>query len=64
MRTYRWLSLMVWLYFIEGVVRATSEHGLGAALAGVEIGLSLLLFAACVLYVRRRLRPAPAEVPA
>jgi uncharacterized membrane protein len=64
MRTFRALALMVWLYFMEGVVRATSEHGLGAALAGVEIGLSLLLFAACALYVRRRLRPAPAEVPA
>ena len=25
--TYRWLSLLVWLYFTEGAVRATSEHG-------------------------------------
>ena len=28
MYTYRWLSLMIWLYFIEGSVRATSDHGL------------------------------------
>ena len=25
--TYRWLSLLVWLYFTEGAVRATSEIG-------------------------------------
>ena len=33
MYTYRWLSLLVWLYFTEGVVRATSESGLSAGLA-------------------------------
>ncbi len=66
MRTFRWLALLVWLYFLEGVVRATSEQGLGAALAVAEIVLSLLLFAACALYVRWRLRTLPptAEVPA
>ncbi|HEX5739460.1 MAG TPA: DUF2069 domain-containing protein, partial [Hydrogenophaga sp.] len=25
MYTYRWLSLLVWIYFTEGVVRATSD---------------------------------------
>src|ERR1700712_160930 len=39
MYTYRWLSLMVWFYFTEGVVRATSEHGLGALLATIEVVL-------------------------
>ena len=34
MYTYRWLSLLVWLYFTEGVVRATSEAAPGAWLAG------------------------------
>jgi uncharacterized membrane protein len=58
MRTYRWLSLLVWLYFAEGMVRATSERGLSAALATVEVVLSLLLFAACALHVRWRLRRA------
>lgn len=52
MYTYRWTSLLVWLYFTEGAVRATSERGLGAALAGVEVLLSLSLFAACLLQVR------------
>lgn len=58
--TFRWLSLLVWLYFVEGAVRATSEGGLSQRLALAEIGLCLLLFAACGAYVRRRLRPASA----
>jgi uncharacterized membrane protein len=58
MYTYRWLSLLVWLYFAEGAVRATSEHGTGALLATIEIVLCLLLFAACAAHVRWRLRNA------
>jgi uncharacterized membrane protein len=59
--TYRWVSLLVWVYFIEGVVRATSGGGTSAALAAVEIVLCLLLFAACVMHVRRRLRAVGAS---
>ena len=55
MYTYRWVSLLVWPYFIEGVVRATSERGPGVPLAMLEILLTLVLFAACVLHVRLRL---------
>lgn len=62
MVTYRWLSLLVWLYFTEGVVRATTERGPAVALALAQTALSLLLFAACVLHVRWRLREA--RVPA
>jgi uncharacterized membrane protein len=58
MYTYRWLSLMVWLYFIEGAVRATSDRGVGAALGAIELLLCLLLFAACAAHVRWRLRHA------
>lgn len=58
MYTYRWVSLMVWLYFTEGVVRATSDRGPGALLAMAEIVLCLLLFAACAMHVRWRLRHA------
>jgi uncharacterized membrane protein len=59
--TYRWLSLLVWLYFAEGVMRASTEHGMAVGLAVAEVALSLLLFAACVLHVRQRLRkPAAA----
>jgi uncharacterized membrane protein len=55
--TFRWLSLLVWLYVAEGLVRATSEQGPGRMLAVAEVGLCLLLFAACGAYIRRRLRP-------
>jgi uncharacterized membrane protein len=58
MYTYRWVSLMVWLYFTEGVVRATSDRGAGVPLAIIEILLCLVLFAACAAHVRWRLRAA------
>lgn len=54
--TYRWVSLGVWLYFIEGVVRAAGDAGIGASLAAAEVGLALALFAACLLHVRARTR--------
>lgn len=56
MYTFRWLSLLVWLYFMEGVVRATTEPGWSRALAVAEIALCLLVFAASALYIRGRLR--------
>jgi len=55
MYTYRWMSLLVWLYFIEGVVRTWVERGLNQWLAGVEILLCLALFGACGVHVRERL---------
>lgn len=58
MYTYRWTSLLVWFYFLEGVVRATSERGPSVPLAVLEVLLSLVLFAACALHVRIRLRNA------
>jgi len=58
MYTYRWVSLLVWLYFTEGVVRATSEHGLSRGLAALETLLCVLLFAACAAHVRWRLKHA------
>ena len=63
MYTYRWVSLMVWVYFTEGVVRAWSDTVvLSRALAGLEIVLCLSLFVACALHVRLRLRaPRPAQ---
>ena len=56
MVTFRWLSLLLWLYVLEGLVRATTERGLSQALAVIEIVLSVWLFAACTLYIRWRLR--------
>ncbi len=61
MYTYRWVSLLVWIYFAEGVIRATSDRGLGVWLALLEVLLCLCLFAACAVHVRWRLRhPASA----
>nr|WP_157264588.1 DUF2069 domain-containing protein [Azohydromonas aeria] len=60
MYTYRWVSLLVWIYFAEGVVRATSEPPPGAWLAMIEILLCLVLFAACATHVRWRLKNARA----
>jgi len=62
--TFRWLSLMIWLYFAEGAVRATSERGLSAWLAGLEVLLSVLIFAACAMHVRLRLAAAKAATAA
>ena len=64
MYTYRWVSLLTWLYFTEGVVRSTSEHGASAVLAGGEVVLSLVLFAACAMHVRWRLKALRASAQA
>ncbi|WP_294768888.1 DUF2069 domain-containing protein [uncultured Rhodoferax sp.] len=63
MYTYRWLSLMVWLYFTEGVVRAWSDRAPGNWLALLEVLLCLLLFVACTVHIRLRLKHAKAQAP-
>ena len=60
--TFRWLSLVLWLYVAEGAVRATSDRGLGAPLALLEVLLCLVLFAACAAHIRWRLTAAKANV--
>ncbi|MBI3367136.1 MAG: DUF2069 domain-containing protein [Burkholderiales bacterium] len=61
--SYRAMSLLVWLYVTEGLVRGSSGHGPAVPLAWAEVGLCLLLFAACVVHVRGRLRRAGARPP-
>lgn len=58
MATHRWLSLVVWFYVLEGLVRATSESGLSQGLAALEVVLALVLFAASAVHIRWRLRQA------
>jgi uncharacterized membrane protein len=53
--TYRWVSLMIWLYFTEGVVRGYSDPTPSQYLAWIEIALCLSLFVACAIHVRARL---------
>ena len=61
MYTFRWLSLLLWLYVLEGVVRATTEAGLSRALAVLEVALCLVVFTASTIYIRWRLRGAARE---
>jgi uncharacterized membrane protein len=56
MYTYRWVSLFVWVYFTEGVIRATSDRGDSVPLAILEVLLCLVLFTACAAHVRWRLK--------
>ena len=60
MYTYRALALFVWLYFVEGMVRATSDRPPSSAYAWAEVVLVVILFAACTAHVRLRLREAKA----
>jgi uncharacterized membrane protein len=62
--TYRWLSLLVWIYCTEGLVRATSEHGMARGLAVIEVALCVVLFGACAMQVWWRLRHAEPAVAA
>ena len=54
MYTYRWVSLMVWLYFAEGITRAYSDKAPSNYLAMIEVVLCVILFVACALHVRLR----------
>ena len=51
--TYQWSSMLVLLYFTEGVVRCWSETGTTRWLAGFEIGLSLAFFIAAIFFAKQ-----------
>jgi uncharacterized membrane protein len=61
MYTYRWVSLVVWLYFIEGVVRAWGDPPPGNWLALGEVLLCVLVCSppvpACALAPAQRRPP-------
>ena len=50
--TYQWSSLFVLLYVMEGLVRATSDHGLAQTLGIIETVLATTLFVCVVAYAR------------
>jgi uncharacterized membrane protein len=58
MYTYRWVALAIWLYVLEGLVRSTSEGGLGQWLALAEVVLGVVVFTACTAQIRQRLAAA------
>ena len=50
--TLQWSSMLILLYFTEGVMRFWSESGVSRQLALAEILLSTVFFAAAVAYAR------------
>lgn len=60
MYTYRALALFIWLYFVEGVVRATSDRAPSSYYAWGEVVLVVILFVACTAHIRLRQREAKA----
>ncbi len=50
--THQWASMLVLLYFVEGVVRATTESGISQAAAMAETALSTGFFFSAAFYAR------------
>jgi uncharacterized membrane protein len=50
--TYKWLSLFIQLYLLEGLTRATSEQGLSQSLAIGETVLALIVFIGAIMFIR------------
>ncbi|MCO4860142.1 DUF2069 domain-containing protein [Cupriavidus sp. WGlv3] len=59
--TMQWSSMLILLFFTEGIVRATSDRAPSSTLAWVEVALTLVFFTSTILYLRpykRRARAA------
>ena len=56
--TMQWASMMILLYFTEGVVRAWSERGMSQLLASLEILLSTVFFFCAIFFLRPYKRAA------
>jgi uncharacterized membrane protein len=50
--TYKWLSLFIQFYLLEGATRATSETGTSQLLAIGETTLAGIVFVLCILFIR------------
>jgi uncharacterized membrane protein len=50
--TMQWSSMLILLYFTEGIVRATSDKGLSATLGWVEVALVCVFFFCIILFLR------------
>ncbi|WP_454720855.1 MULTISPECIES: DUF2069 domain-containing protein [Cupriavidus] len=62
--TMQWSSMLILLFFTEGIVRATSDRPPSSVLAWLEVALTLLFFFATILYLRPYKRRARALQPA
>ncbi|HEY9279931.1 MAG TPA: DUF2069 domain-containing protein [Eoetvoesiella sp.] len=60
--TLQWASMLILLYFMEGVVRAYSDpSSMSALMAAFEIILSLVFYLCAILYLRPSKRAAKAR---
>ncbi len=50
--TMQWASMMILMYFTEGVVRAWSERGMSQWMSGAEIVLSLVYFFCAIFFLK------------
>jgi uncharacterized membrane protein len=50
--TYQWSSMLILLFFTEGIVRAWADPGLSATLAMIEVALSVIFFVCTIFYAR------------
>jgi uncharacterized membrane protein len=50
--TMQWSSMLILLYFTEGIVRATSDKGLSATLGWIEVALVCVFFFCTILFLR------------
>lgn len=56
--TFQWSTLLIWLYVVEGAVRAWSDTGLSARLGVIEVALAFGYFGAAVAWLRAtRVKP-------
>ena len=56
--TYQWASMLILVYFTEGVVRAWSDGGITVVLAIIETLLSIIFFVSTIFYAKLRRDPA------
>lgn len=49
--TLQWASMLILLYFAEGIVRGWSDHGLSARLGWLETALAVFFFVCTLAYV-------------
>ena len=50
--TMQWASMLILVYFTEGIVRATSDKGLSATLGWIEVGLVCVFFFCTIFYLK------------
>lgn len=50
--TYQWSSMLILLYFTEGVVRAYGEQGVASYLAMGEVALTVAFYLCAIFYAR------------